>query len=493
MLMRISRYQLRVLVESVLLEGFKDDQRYLTEKYPEHAQDLSRLQPKWIAWLTARFGENPRVKEVHPFEDAIVTALNFSRKDAAIGEKYRSNEQFRTAIDTRFPPDTRSWSSPADPTTMTVDEMETILGLSERKKQRIEVNEAEDVEGDRVGKVGPWNLWMPTSREKSCKIAGYDPITLKTKTSWCTARMSGANLFYNYVSKGNVIFYLIRDNPKSVTDWVSIGFKGETPVLHGYYGGPSADRDDTSLTPEYLKSILGEYYDEILETLTQKVKQISGVHPAKSKLEAASQSVEALRDIMRSLSVSESDEMKDFILARQDVSLDVLQTLSRDKNEVIAAGAIEHPSAPPELVNQAAESTSTRMRCAAALSPKISEDNLDTLSNDEDESVRSCVAGNRKTRTDTLIKLSLDKSADVRSSVASRVNDAETIARLSKDRNAGVRKEVVQNPNIPIDLLKNLHDNDRVSHVRDFAGIFLKRRTASVNESRLRRLIRYML
>ena len=106
--MILNRARLRVLVESVLLEGFKDDQRYLVEKYPDRARDLSSLQPKWIAWLTARFGESPRIEETHPLEDTIVTVLNFSRKDAAIGEKYRSNEQFRTAIDSQFPPDTRS-------------------------------------------------------------------------------------------------------------------------------------------------------------------------------------------------------------------------------------------------------------------------------------------------------------------------------------------------------------------------------------------------
>lgn len=49
--MRINHRQLRALVESVLLEGFKDDQRYLIEKYPDRAQDLSRLQPSDIQQL----------------------------------------------------------------------------------------------------------------------------------------------------------------------------------------------------------------------------------------------------------------------------------------------------------------------------------------------------------------------------------------------------------------------------------------------------------
>jgi hypothetical protein len=85
--MTLSRSKLHLLVERVLLEGFKDDQRYLAEKHPDHAQDLESLPPKWISWLTARFGERPKTEEIHPFEDAIVTIKSFSNRDVANGEK----------------------------------------------------------------------------------------------------------------------------------------------------------------------------------------------------------------------------------------------------------------------------------------------------------------------------------------------------------------------------------------------------------------------
>lgn len=262
----ISKFFLRRLVESVLLEGFKDDQRYLIEKYPDHTQDLEGLQPKWISWLTARFGERPKTEETHPFEDAIVTIKNFSKKDAGLSVKYAApgTEEkpnvFKASVDEAFPPEDRSWKSPTDVAQMTVDEMELILGLSERKKEsfKTEVSE-EEMESDRVGKVGPWNLWMPTTKERSCKIAGYDPVTRRPKTTWCTARMAGSNLFYNYIGRPGTnmtLFYVIKDNPADDKDWLSVGFINGEPVLEGEYGGISVDRANAGLTERSLRAAL---------------------------------------------------------------------------------------------------------------------------------------------------------------------------------------------------------------------------------------------
>ena len=87
-----------IIFKSLLFEGFKDDQRYLIEKYPQEQSKLSQLQPKWIGWLISRFGENPKFAETHPFEDALVTIQNFAKKDVAVGDKSKSNEQFKTEI-----------------------------------------------------------------------------------------------------------------------------------------------------------------------------------------------------------------------------------------------------------------------------------------------------------------------------------------------------------------------------------------------------------
>jgi hypothetical protein len=176
--------------------------------------------------------------------------------------------------------------------------MVTIMGLAERKKSSVDFGQNIDIEVDRVGKVGLWNLWMPTSMERSCKIAQYDPITRVPKTTWCTARTSGSNLFYHYVGRPDadiILFYIIKDNAEGVTDWLSIGYYNRKPDLKGTRGGLSVDRDNNGLTAEKLQNILGGDYDAIMLELAQKAKEMSGVHPAKEKVKADDGSLERRR------------------------------------------------------------------------------------------------------------------------------------------------------------------------------------------------------
>jgi len=476
--MMLNRFKLRALVESVLLEGFKDDQRYLVEKYPNHARDLSGLQPKWIAWLTARFGESPRVEETHPLEDTIVTVLNFSRKDAAIGEKYRSNEQFRTAIDSQFPPDARSWKSPADPTTMTVDEMEAVLGLSERKKQRINVNQAEDIEGDRVGKVGPWNLWLPTTREKSCKIAQYDPVTMEPKTTWCTARTSGSNLFYNYIGSPNAdvtLFYAIKDDPKSNSDWISVGFVNGKPALEGKDGGLSVDRANKGLTLVKLKNILGPDHDEIMMKFTEKNKSLGGKHPAREKIVSAARSVEDFDYVTKGVSKDEASDIMDHILREPNINDDVLMRMFDKGNtlvrSLIAGDASRH--LPDELVSKAVSDPETNVRYAIsvyflnrnrAMPPEIAL----KLWNDTETVVKYSVVNNpaipNKEVNDFFRDLAQSKNKEDREQAAQGLRDPVLLSKLARDRADDVRARVAGNQHTPPETLVKLA-SDKVERV----------------------------
>ena len=258
--MILTEQQIRSIINKLILEGFKDDQRYLSEKYPDKAQQISALEPRWISWLMSRFGASPTHTEIHPFEEAFTALIEFVEKFQAIASKWKTNEKFRQSVDT-FLPD-RAWKgkdvTPAIISSLTVDEMVTLKGLAEREKQTVEVDQAVDIEGDRVGKVGPWNLWIPTTMEKSCKIAGYDPVTRVPKTTWCTARTAGSNLFYHYVGSQDadiVLFYVIRDDPAADEDWLSVGYQNGKPVLQGARGGLSVKRDNSGLTAQALQKI----------------------------------------------------------------------------------------------------------------------------------------------------------------------------------------------------------------------------------------------
>jgi pentose-5-phosphate-3-epimerase len=502
--MTLTRSKLRSLVESVLLEGFKDDQRYLTEKYPDHAQDLESLPPKWIGWLTARFGERPKTEEIHPFEDAIVTIKNFSKRDAAIGEKYKASAQFKEAVDAQFPPSDRSWSSPTDVTQMTVDEMELILGLSERKKQRFEVDEAEDVEGDRVGKVGPWNLWMPTTRENSCRIAGYDPITRDPKTVWCTARTAGSNLFYNYVGRPGAemtLFYVIKDNPTQVLDWLSVGFVNGEPVLKGEDGGVSVDRSNSGLTDQRLKAALGPDHDEIMEVLTEKNESLGGAHPARSKIGAAAKSLKDLNYLIKSLSKDEaadiigmvikepniSPEVLAFLSSDKDVKVrrvvasnastpaEALQALARDLDSEIRMGLVSNPSTPAKTLQELVDNNKNDIKILrkVASNPSTPAEALQALARDEDDNTRIGVANNPSTPAETLQELGSDPDdlLDVRIGVAKNPSTpAETLRALGSNKNIRVLGGIAKNPSTPAETLRALANHDEASVLLNVAG-----------------------
>jgi hypothetical protein len=467
--MRNSYSLIRSLVSSVILEGFRDDQTRLAELYPEHSSDVNSLQPKWIAWLSARFGDSPKIEETHPFGDAIVTVLNFAKRDSALGAKYRGSEQFRAAVDAQFPPDKRSWQSPNDVTSMTVDEMETILSLSERKKQRFDVDKGDKgFEGDRVGKVGSWNLWMPTTRENSCSIVGSDPVTLKPNTTWCTARTSSSNLFYNYVGRPGTeitLFYIIRDEPREPSDWLSVGFVNGKPVLDGQSGGVSVDRENKGLTQANLRSALGSDYDEIMTILTQKNKALGGKHPARQKIIDAAKSLKALEYLVKGLSKDEAKDLKKLVAKEPDLSPEVALLLSGDDDKGVRMSVANNKNTPPDVLTRLASDEHYDVRMYVAQNPNTPLNILARLASDEDYGVRSNVARNPSTPPEALARLANDVMA-IKEIVAQNTNaPPDVLTRLASDKNGYIRSWVACNPSTPADALDRLA-NDGNQNVR---------------------------
>ena len=249
--MHLTESRLRKLIESILAEGFKDDSEFLSVKYDYPVESLT---PKHVQWLMPRFGDNASIPPGHSFSDVIDVLNTFIKESGVLSSKYRDNETFRSDIDRAFP--AKKWASPADFLTMSSDDMVKILDMSKKKKQRFEINDMSLPESDRIGKIGEWNIWLPSSRENSCKIAGFDPITMKPKTDWCTARTGGSNLFYNYVAGDIFLFYVIKDNPAQANDWISLGYKDKKLLLPSEHGGYSVNRDNSGLTKSLCIKIL---------------------------------------------------------------------------------------------------------------------------------------------------------------------------------------------------------------------------------------------
>ncbi len=485
--------ELKYLIHDVLFEGVEQDRQSLIELYPTHKNELMHLGHKWIMWLMMRFGVSKSVSEVHPFEDALATVKSYSQRDAAISQKYNSSEQWRQAVDQAFP--NKKWKNPTDVMTMTADDMETLLAMSQRKKQNADVNQASNVENDRIGKVGSWNLWMPSTRENSCQIAGYDPATMKPYTTWCTARTAGSNLFYNYVGReGTILFYLIKDDAKKPSDRLSVGFVDGKPVLSGEHGDVSVDGVNAGLTQQRLRTLLKGHYDQIMSTLQDVADKHKGNHPAIKKIAEATHSVVALKNLIKGLSKDVAGSILNMIVdkpissdvaeylyqlnifdvnlglsANEHAPVEILTQIAKqyiygDKPTTassISANLASNISTPAEILSHLANHKYSYIRQTAAKNSRTPIDALVQLASDHDDYVRVHVADNPNTPRDTLLYLLNDKEFDVRWRGPKNPNLTSDVLITLADHNSSViRRYVTFNPNVTSEILSKLADDD---------------------------------
>lgn len=437
----------------------KDD---LIENHPKIQEDINKLKDKYIKWLDLRFGKDSTYTETHPIEDCIPTLINYQNDESAISQKYNQNQEFKKDIDSRFPE--KKWNNPADPTKMTIDEMEKIWVIFNKpsSKNLVEglIEDTTDKsyklpEEDKIGKVGPWNVWAPSSRENSCKIAGYDPITLEPFTTWCTARTEGSNLFYDYVGAGTILYYLIKDNPSGDNDWLSVGFMKGQPVFSSD-GGISVNRANEGLTKKSLSSILGGYYDSIMEILKGKTDSLGGKSPAYIKIEEAASDINKYHSLLRGNTEKETIEIK-LRIAKITTNEDILARLADDPQYVVRL-TVADKTTNENILAILADDEDSEIRNIVA-EKTANENILAQLANDKERFIRKIVA-EKTTNEKTLSQLANDEHHDVRAAVAKNTTNEDILARLVKDKHNRVRKAVAKNTNNENILSQLVDDED---------------------------------
>ena len=353
---------------------------------------------------------------------------------------------------------------------MTVNEMKTIIDLFQRKKQRFDVQKDDkSFENDKIGKIGPWNIWMPTTRENSCKIAGGNHSDGDPKVSWCTTTTDKNNPFYQYVAEPNshILFYLIRDGATNGRyEFLSLGFYKSKLFTSNQEAAITVDGHNMGLSLPKIRSILGSDFDEIMRILNEKVQSLSGVHPAIEKFKDAAKSVNAFEYFLRGLAGKEAVSTKKTIAAQTYTTEEVLIYLSTDEDEWVRRRVAENLNAPIELLTQLSMDSSYLVRAGVASNKKITSNIIEQLSNDTEEYVKSKIAENPKTNSSILARLASDKNGSVRASVAKNPKTSPTIlVKLTNDEINYVAAEAVKNKKIPIDavinLLKSQDENKR--------------------------------
>lgn len=221
-----------------------------------------------------------------------------------------------------------------------------------------------------VGKVGKWEVLMPVTQRGSiaCDISGKD-------TTWCTQKRSGQNLFYSYVARygQDIILFYVMDYTrtpdlqagKDADARLSIGFINGKPHLEGRGGDVSVNALNAGLTEQYLQSVLGENYNEIMSLMTSKAQEVGGKHPAKDQLKKAATNLFYLKKLVKDLGVQEKEDFLENIVKQEEISLRVYLYL-------LKVGETEYMYIPPEKEKAIFEKLTSQQLMALSSKASIS-------------------------------------------------------------------------------------------------------------------------
>ena len=485
-----------MLVEAVILEGFKDDQRYLVDKFPAHTAELSKLPSKWVAWLTDRFGEKPTRPEpaIITFEKALEAIRLYAPRDAAMGERYRSNDWWRGTVDTAFPD--KKWSSPADPMNMTVSDMLELVRLSKLKKPRIEVDRSQSIKKYEIARVGPWKIYEASDRESSCNIIGLKPGTDEPRADICIAKTDSSNLFYNYAADYSLFTIMHGDDPVTAEDILVIGFKddGTPEFTANRLNNPTVAGDNQPLTSHRLHRILGEHHAEIMSTMSNHVLSRSGPSPARQKIDSAARNINDFNDVLRGISKAEAlslkqaiaardgispeieeillsstdDSVRQLLAANRSISRDVMMKIAKDPSIMVKNFLVSNKSVTADvldfIVEREGEDT---ILMQVARSTNVSPETLGKLIRNPNEGVQVWAAVNKNTPSKSLWHAARQGTPHVRRAVAqNKVGDIKLLRYLADDPDREVRRAVLENWNTPDDLVKQIKAGGVAANLR---------------------------
>ena len=302
-----------IIIESIILESFTEDKEFLQRKYGKNDDELrakiTSLDLKQVRWLIMRWGLNPKFdKGNHQFSDCLDALISYKSREPAIAAKWKNNPAFIASVDQFYTNQglTKRWTSPTDNTMMSVEELLGLVGLSYVKESKVKVQDDEAPPSIYIGKVGPWNLWLPKAMNDSVRICGFDPVTKKSHTTWCTCYIEGQNLFYNYNGANKLLIYVIRDNPRPYPDtagqfdYFSFGFKNGK-LIPGGSGGTTIDRDNKGTNDQVWSSVFGEFKNDIFEMMYNTVRDFGGDSPSIEMPNIAMKDINILKQALVSL------------------------------------------------------------------------------------------------------------------------------------------------------------------------------------------------
>jgi len=252
----------------------------LWKKYEKAKEDQkARAKTKaLIVWLKTNYISKKRTD--HPPHEALPVVERFIGKMNSVKQKYKDNPEFKEKVNKL------TKGKPPQINLFSAINMEGLEDALEKKVGDIEGNK-ELAQGDKIGETQNWEVFMPTRVDSSCELG--------KGTTWCTARTRGDNLFYNYISRSIVLFYVIKKNAgtppdEHPNDYLSLGYKEDGSKIEVYSDGQTnINSDNKGIDPEQFEAIVGAEESKEVYQIIEKIFQNFEEHPAKELLRKAGQ------------------------------------------------------------------------------------------------------------------------------------------------------------------------------------------------------------
>lgn len=430
---------------------------------------------KYQEWLNSRFGIKAKINEIHPIQDCLPTLEEYSEKENGIVAKYKDDEEFRNNFKNKF-----EEKLPNEIMLFSSDDLVNIIDLYLLDNLSINASSVKKLltlpQEDLIASVGEWDIWSPSSKENSCAIARVNPKTLDPLTEWCTARTKSENLFYNYNGDSKLLFYIIKKNPVSDNDWLSIGFKDKNIVFNGN-ATESVNRVNKGLTYELLQSILGNNYENIMTIIQEKNNKLEGKSPAYKKIE------EAATDIDKYYSLIQEATEQDKLLLKQKVAIitknqDILLEMSNDPHYKVRARVAANINADKAILERLLLDSNESVSVAAYNNENLV---LDYLSIDKQEIIEFIFSnvGNSDVTWDLFQRLDREtiinilnqwdsEKIDIRLRKSTIGNlDQEAIKQIALNSECIENKRAAINELNDVDALKEIVKNESEKSERD--------------------------
>jgi len=326
--MRITRRQLGLLIENYLLQETRQARQWIQNSVPaEEQQDYLDAYNRGVTILSD-LSWIKKTRGGEPVADIVGDVISFRMDDSQT--KLLANG---------FPTDLTKRNYP------TVGELRRALAvintdLDTPRNQAISV-ESSNPNVDVIGRVGPWTVLFPKTKEGStaCDISGKD-------TTWCTTKTRGQNLFYNY-AKDDLFLYYVMDYSRTPDDpyknqdnacvenndsRLSIGIIRGEITLEGSDGGVSVDAANKGLYPEDLEKALGQYHDQIINLIKTNFDSHQS-HPAREKFRQAAQNIVIMRDAVKDLTPVAKADFLEGVSSSTNMTSEVVVYLFNFANE----------------------------------------------------------------------------------------------------------------------------------------------------------------